>query len=121
MKTGKKIQGLSNKVMTKLMEYPWPGNVRELKSALEYAFISCHEPIIQPYHLPPNIFQEQEDMPKLTLSRDKQGERKKRQLIDALEKTGGNQSETARLLGVSRVTVWNQMKKFNLNLKRKIY
>jgi PAS domain S-box-containing protein len=121
MKTGKKIQGMSNRVMTTLMEYPWPGNVRELKSALEYAFISCHEPIIQPYHLPPNILREQEDMPELRLLHGAQDESKKRQLIDALEKTGGNQSEAARLLGVSRVTVWKQMKKFNLNLKRKIY
>jgi len=39
-------------------------------------------------------------------------------LIDALNQTKGNQSEAARLLGISRVTVWNRMKKYNIDLKR---
>jgi len=120
MKDGKNIQGISNEVMSILVDYHWPGNVRELKGALEYAFISCHETTIQPYHLPPNILRGTE-----ALSRSKsvfadRDEIKKRQLVDALEKAGGNQSEAARILGVSRVTVWNQMKKFNIRLKRKI-
>jgi len=42
---------------------------------------------------------------------------KRRQLIDALEQSGGNQSKAARILGVSRVTVWNQMKRFKLRPK----
>ncbi|MGD8229452.1 MAG: sigma 54-interacting transcriptional regulator [Desulfobacteraceae bacterium] len=120
MKSASKIQGISNDVLTRLLAYHWPGNVRELKSTLEYAFISCHEAIIQPYHLPPNIINEQEGLPKLGLAPAKQDEIKKRRLMDALEKTGGNQSEAARLLGVSRVTIWKQMKKFNINLKRGI-
>ena len=45
---------------------------------------------------------------------------KKQRLIKALEQTKGNQSEAAEILGISRVTVWNQMKKFGINLKRGI-
>ena len=44
----------------------------------------------------------------------------KRELIDALEKSGGNQSEAARLLGVSRVTVWNRIKKLKIDLRRTV-
>jgi len=120
MKSGKDIQGISEEAMNKLVDYHWPGNVRELKSAFEYAFVSCQDSIIQPHHLPPKILwgqKAQEGTTPIPVNRD---EVKKRQLLDALEKAGGNQSEAARLLGVSRVTVWNRMKKFKINLRRKI-
>jgi transcriptional regulator of acetoin/glycerol metabolism len=42
---------------------------------------------------------------------------KKRRLIEALERSNGNQSKAAEMLGVSRVTVWNQMKRFNINIR----
>ncbi|MFZ7113141.1 MAG: sigma-54 interaction domain-containing protein [Desulfatiglandales bacterium] len=120
MKSGKKIKGISNMVMSLLVEYPWPGNVRELKSALEYAFVSCHNDIIQPRHLPPNFFRQRQALNRSMSVFKVHDEIKRSQLITALEKAGGNQSEAARILGVSRVTVWNQMKRFNISLKRKI-
>jgi len=118
MKSGKEIQGISNEAMTKLMEYHWPGNVRELKSAFEYAFISCHEAMIRPHHLPPGILQGRGTQENSRATSVRNDELKKRKLLDALGKTGGNQTEAARMLGVSRVTVWNQMKKYNISLKR---
>jgi transcriptional regulator with PAS, ATPase and Fis domain len=118
MKSGRDVQGISNEAMAKLMEYHWPGNVRELKSAFEYAFISCHESMIRPHHLPPGIFRGQETQGNFRPISDRNDELKKSKLLDALAKAGGNQTEAARLLGVSRVTVWNQMKKYNITLKR---
>jgi transcriptional regulator of acetoin/glycerol metabolism len=47
-------------------------------------------------------------------------ESQKNKLLEALKQTGGNQSEAAHILGVSRVTVWNQMRRFGISLKRKI-
>ena len=43
---------------------------------------------------------------------------RKADLINALRRTGGNQTQAARLLGINRVTVWNRMKKFGIDLKR---
>ena len=120
MKSGKDIQGISGEAMKKLVDYHWPGNVRELKSAFEYAFVSCQDSIIQPHHLPPNILWGQKGQGSPTSVPVNRDEIKKRQLLDALKKAGGNQSEAARILGVSRVTVWNRMKKFNINLRREI-
>ncbi len=120
MKSGKDIQGISGEAMKKLVDYHWPGNVRELKSAFEYAFVSCQDSIIQPHHLPPNILWGQKGQGSPTSVPVNRDEIKKRQLLDALKKAGGNQSEAARILGVSRVTVWNRMKKFNINLRRGI-
>jgi two-component system, NtrC family, response regulator HydG len=42
---------------------------------------------------------------------------KKQRLIQALREAGGNQSEAAKLLGISRTRVWNQMRRFNLGAK----
>jgi two-component system response regulator HydG len=120
MKTGKDIQGISEEAMKKLVDYHWPGNVRELKSAFEYAFVSCQDSIIQPHHLPPNILWGQKGQGSPTSVPVNRDEIKKRQLLDALEKAGGNQSKAAQILGVSRVTIWNRMKKFNINLRREI-
>jgi transcriptional regulator of acetoin/glycerol metabolism len=47
-------------------------------------------------------------------------ENKKSDLIQALKQAGGNQSEAARLLGVSRVTVWNRIRELGIDLKRSV-
>jgi transcriptional regulator of acetoin/glycerol metabolism len=39
-------------------------------------------------------------------------------LVEALKKTNGNQSQAARILGINRVTVWNRMKKYGIDLKK---
>ncbi len=119
LKSDKKIQGITNKAMALLMEYDWPGNVRELKSAFEYAFVSCQERMIQPYHFPPAVYQAPESLKtkeNKVLNRD---EMKKKQLIEALEQAGGNQSRAAEILGVSRITVWNWMKRYGITAQRR--
>ncbi|MBT3312134.1 MAG: sigma 54-interacting transcriptional regulator [Desulfobacterales bacterium] len=114
LKSGKNIQGISNDTMGALMNYRWPGNVRELKSAFEYAFVTCQETMIQPHHLPPNIINGKGAIKRVKATSFGREEIKKQELIEALEKSGGNQSEAARNLGVTRVTIWNRMKRFGI-------
>jgi transcriptional regulator of acetoin/glycerol metabolism len=45
---------------------------------------------------------------------------KRKLLIEALEKAAGNQSRAAEILGISRVTVWNQMKRYGVTAQKKI-
>ena len=120
LKSDKNIQGMTTEAMEQLMTYSWPGNVRELKSAFEYAFVSCQQPMMQPYHFPPDIYQG----PKSLKTREKASinreEFKKKQLIEALEQAGGNQSRAAEILGVTRVTVWNRMKRYHITAQRRI-
>jgi two-component system response regulator HydG len=119
LKNDKNIDAISNSAMDALMNYSWPGNVRELKSALEYGFVTCNNSVIEPQHLPPDVFQTNihiSPKQKIDLDRD---EIQKRRLIDALEQTGGNQTKAARILGVSRITVWNRMKKYGIKPVRK--
>jgi len=120
LKTGKEIQGISRDAMETLMGYAWPGNVRELKSAFEYAFVTCQESLIQPSHFPLTLSQTGK-RPRATKPMNINfQEIEKRELIEALEKAGGNKSRAAKLLGVSRVTVWNRMKRFNVDTPRQI-
>ncbi len=120
LKTGKSIHTISPEAMALLVDHDWPGNVRELKSAFEYAFVTCREDRLEPYHFPPNIQDSRKtvdtrwDRGATRTSRETQ---KRNQLISALQQTRGNRTEAARLLGVSRVTVWNRMKRFGIEFK----
>ena len=117
LKSDKEIKGIANASMDLLMGYAWPGNVRELKSAFEYAFVTCQESMIQPGHFPPAVHMGQSP---LKGNPRNSSELKKKQLMEALDKTGGNQSRAAEILGVSRVTVWNRMKRYGLTARKKI-
>lgn len=114
LKSNKGILGISPEAMQALVRYPWPGNVRELKSAFEYAFVTCMDSRIEPQHLPPDIITARENRSSLPATAISLDERKKQELLQALEQTKGNQSLAARILGISRVTVWNRMHRYGI-------
>ena len=120
--TGKNITGLSRESIDMAMAYEWPGNVRELKGALEYAFVIAEEGLIGPEHLPSKIEQKvrkgKVSRPEYDLTPTYGELTEKAALIQALKQTGGNQSKAARLLGVNRVTVYNRMKKYGVEMKK---
>lgn len=120
LKNGTPIRGIGKRAMQRLMAYRWPGNVRELKSAFEYAFVTCRGKTIQAEHLPQHIVLAG---PPYGTPRQPLGDleaSKKHRLLKALDQSGGNQSQAARILGVSRVTVWNRMKKYGVDLSRRV-
>ncbi|MEE4113985.1 MAG: helix-turn-helix domain-containing protein [Desulfobacteraceae bacterium] len=115
LKSEKKLDGISKTAMDYLMAYSWPGNARELKSAFEFAFVSCPGGMIEADHLPPQI---SATPPTRSAVQNPPNESlddvKRRRLIEALKRANGNQSEAARLLGISRTSVWSQIKKYKL-------
>ncbi len=118
-RSGKKISGVNNQAMELFMSYDWPGNIRELKSVLEYAFVVTEKGLIALEHLPP-LQQESGPVPsKPEFNSLNEGVPQiKLDLIDALKKTNGNQSRAAKILGINRVTVWNRMKKFGIDIDK---
>jgi len=118
-KSGKPISGTAPSAMDVLMAYSWPGNVRELLNAVEYAVVLCPGGDIGVEHLPPRLTAagEARSLPPARESARASGraERQRRELVEALKACGGNQSEAARRLGVSRVTVWNRCKRFKVD------
>lgn len=119
-KTGKDIPGLSNDCLAMFMAYEWPGNVRELKGVLEYAFVIAESGSITPQHLPPKMVR-RGIAPQSTsapqIARQAAGLSEREALVEALRRTGGNQTKAAELLGVNRVTVYNRMRKHGIELK----
>jgi transcriptional regulator with PAS, ATPase and Fis domain len=125
LKSGKDISGLAPEAMKLFMNYSWPGNVRELKSALEYAFVIAERGSIQPDQLPTHIGADpgpacNGSAVLLSSSGEPEDDRERDSLLEALRQCRGNQSRAARKLGISRVTVWNRMRKYNIDLKRVI-
>ncbi len=119
-KTGKDISGLSRQAMDHFMSYPWPGNVRELKGALEYAFVVAESGLLTPESLPPQIAAQAARSPQPpTLRPGAQAAALSQRdtLLQALRQAGGNKSQAARLLGVNRVTVYNRMKKYGIEVE----
>jgi len=120
-RTGKTLDGVSQAAVERLVDYPWPGNVRELINALEYAFVVCRKGPIQPHHLPVEIAGRRPESEAVSLARRRTspaGERE--EILDALERSGGKKTEAARLLGISRVTLWKRLKEYDIEVERKI-
>ncbi|MGD9249812.1 MAG: sigma 54-interacting transcriptional regulator [Desulfobacterales bacterium] len=118
LKSSKKIGGISNPALEALVRYSWPGNVRELKSAFEYAFVACQGQTITPEYLPRHITEGGKPAVAAAPVTANLDDLKKVRLVEALEASGGNQSAAARLLGISRTSVWNQIKRYNIDLGR---
>jgi two-component system, NtrC family, response regulator HydG len=118
LKTRKPVAGLSKGALELLMKHDWPGNVRELINAMEYAFMLCPEGYILPEHLPVHLGQKgAARFREASKAQDGSPARDKEALVRALKGAGGKVSEAARILGVSRVTLWKWLKYHNINAK----
>ena len=114
LKSGKNIVGVSAAAMAALTNYAWPGNVRELRSAIEYAFVLCKDATIESGHLPPKILQPHRPSEHWITRGNRTKLREREDLVRVLRQAAGNQSEAARILGVSRVTIWKRIKKYGI-------
>ena len=97
-----------------LARYPWPGNVRELRNALEYAFVIGEGPVLTEADLPPEITSPEPDedlaAPLVNQPPALDGTPEAQRIRRALERAGGNRTRAAKILGMSRVTLWRRMR-----------
>lgn len=111
----KTISSISTEVMDIFTAYKWPGNVREFEHAIEHGFVLCRHEVIDIDHIPPEMRQLH---PSHTAGADyipKTELEEREELLDALEKTDWNKAKTARLLGVSRPTLYRKLEKYDLD------
>ena len=109
---GKNIKGVSKKALECLLKYPFPGNVRELENIIERAVALAEREEIGIEELPSDIYEfqiETKGLPSSSLA-----EHEKYCIQRALEATGYNKTEAAKLLGFSRITLWRKMRKYGL-------
>lgn len=117
LKNRKPITGISKNALDILLEHKWPGNVRELINTVEYAFVLCQEGTIRPEHLPRQLGQKiPEPSPVNSRAVTPSGANHEEVIVEAIRKAGGKKGEAARLLGVSRVTLWKWLKNLNLGV-----
>ncbi|WP_235427142.1 sigma 54-interacting transcriptional regulator [Cohnella kolymensis] len=104
-------------VMTVLMNYSWPGNIRELRNAIERMIILGDSDTITAELLPESLAsltQGDEGFPAASTDKDT-AEMDEQELIkEALRKTFGNKSAAAKMLGISRGTIYNKMKEYGI-------
>jgi DNA-binding NtrC family response regulator len=118
---GRNVRGVSPAAMELLTAYSWPGNIRELRNVIERAFILHAGPDeIRPEHLTPELRRPQASKPKERAAPqvEQQGlvldDVERRLIAEAMERSSGNQSKAARLLGVSRDTLRYRLKKHGM-------
>lgn len=113
-KLNRVVSGVSSGVSKIFMDYPWPGNVRELEHTLEHAVILCRQNIITVDHLPAQF----RDLKKAEKISGEDGAKSElEEILSALEKTAGNKSRAARLLGMDRKTLYRKIEKYNIASK----
>lgn len=109
--------GLAPETLDIFTNYRWPGNVRELENCLERAFIVCHDPVILPKHLPPEL------QGTHLGAADGRGDGKggqagadpKERIVDVLRRTDWNMAKSARILGIARNTLYQRIKTYGIS------
>ena len=99
-------QKISTEVMNIFSNYHWPGNIRELKNVMQYS-VALSQDIVTPENLPPYFHE-------ITLDSEKKlkkGSLDREIIIKTLENTKYNKKKTAELLGISRKTLYEKLKK----------
>ncbi len=134
IKHGVRIDEIDSSVFSTLLDYPWPGNVRELEHVVQRAVIYCRDGRLMTSHLPQHILSGTAgptNDPTVVLSQYQvssklPGEREdltlgnqvalnEKEIIEqTLFKNSFSRTKTAKELGISRVTLYNKMKKYGL-------
>lgn len=120
VKNHKEIKGFTPRAMDHLIRYDWPGNVRELMNAVERAVVLSRADWLSENDFPIIAGSEQNDSTAATniQSINTDGatpleEVEKATILKTMEATGGNKSEAARRLGITRKTLHKKLKAYN--------
>jgi transcriptional regulator with PAS, ATPase and Fis domain len=109
----------TNNAIAMLMRYPWPGNVRQLRSTVSFAVLHSGWGTIRLADLPPEITAEATAIAEPMLPAKPAGLHPphadpKQEILWALEEAQGNRSQAAKLLGISRATLYRRMQQLGI-------
>ncbi len=136
----KEVRGLTPEAMELLKRYSWPGNVRELQSVIKQALLQATGPVILPEFLPPALRGREQgsggaeaafDFGDLTefvqdrlqagstaLYAEYQALTERHLITQVLRHTGGNQSQAAKVLGITRGTLRTRLTALGIPVER---
>ncbi len=110
----KKLSLLSDDVLELLKNYHWPGNVRELKHVIERLVVTAKGSSISVKDLPKEIRESKTPPPSADKGVMSKNDAEKKNIKRTLLETKNNKSNAAKLLGITRKTLFNKLKKYNL-------
>jgi two-component system nitrogen regulation response regulator GlnG len=137
---GRAVQQITPEALTLLQAYPWPGNVRELQSTIKQAMLRATAPILMTQDLPATLqgmetpsaastdeltdldrfIDQQFDLGSTNVFEDVVAKVKRQMVLRALRHTAGNQVHAAKLLGITRSTLRNEIRKLGITIDRSI-
>jgi len=113
-KFNKQVAGVDPAVLSAFMKYSWPGNVREFEHIMEHAFILCRSDAMTMDDLPPEFRESVRSAHMPGLRTPAKAENDSETIYNALIETRGNKARAARLLGISRQTIYRKIYQYHL-------
>lgn len=117
----KAIIGFTPEVLHAFMHYEWPGNLRELQNVIKRATLLSPGKMIEKSAIPVELYmptKENSRMGSVTTTASNgiksKAQNEKERIVSALQATAGNKSEAARLLEMTRKTLYNKLKLYDL-------
>ena len=107
----KKVTGIAPQVLDRLMHHTWPGNIRELENVMEHAFILAKDDTVEMSNLPEHL---RESENATARSAESLGEIEKQHFIRVLKQCHGNRIQAAKILGISRSTLYRKLEHYGL-------
>ena len=115
----KKISGLSQETVLRLVRYNWPGNIRELESVIERAVLFCNGKQLQPQCLPEEFQRSRFNNSSFVIPPMVPMEEIEREaILQTLERTSGNVRRSAQILRFPRPTFYRKLKKLGIKVER---
>jgi transcriptional regulator with PAS, ATPase and Fis domain len=115
---------ISEEAMDLLLNYDWPGNVRELSNAIECSVVFAEDNVIQPYHLPSNLWMHEKKEDSIviigkTIPLDKLvGECEKQAILRALQENDNNKTKAMAALELSRRAFYYKLNKYGITSEK---
>jgi two-component system response regulator AtoC len=112
LETGKSVKRVSEDAMALLIQYKWPGNIRELKNVIERSVVLAKDNVITVNEVGPCVsrgIKDPESVKDMSLESVE-----KNHIARVLNDNNWNISISAQILGIDRTTLYNKIKKYNL-------
>ncbi|AKU92321.1 sigma-54-dependent transcriptional regulator [Vulgatibacter incomptus] len=111
----KPVVTATDETLSLLARYPWPGNVRELRNVVEHAVILCTGTLLTPDFLPRVIYRDEGDLAAIRIPIGTPMREIERAVIArTLDAYGWNKNKTAKVLGISRRSLYNKLERYRI-------